>query len=448
MYHETSEVIDSLFYHPSHPPFLATRLIQRFGISNPSPGFIERVTTAYSTGVFGEVGSGKYGDLGALVAAILLDDESRQVVLDADPVSGHLREPLVKVIAFFRSMGLEFKLPLHMPTLLSTNSMIGQGSYESPSVFSFFLPEFAPSVSVVQSAGVVAPEAMILNGGNILDLLEGMYNTVKFGITDCVSPSFEGYRTRSPFSCASEEGDTSHSPARPTYWPSQIAAVDDILDELSLLLTSGRLGASSRAIIRPFVQAEFEAGDIAKSIRVAQELIIGSPEFHATNIARKQDTARELTGYETAPTGPYKALVVVMMLGGVDSFNLLVPMGQCQEGDQYAEYVEARGIKAMPVTNLTAIVDPGNQNCRQFGVNNDFNILAELYNDNQALFFANTGILSKHTTRHEDWMRDTSFQLFAHNTMVHEFYSKSVSKFLTFHACSNAHTNLLCLLSV
>ena len=49
------------------------RLIQRFGISNPSPRFIERVATAYSTGLYGQIGSGKYGDLGALAAAILLD---------------------------------------------------------------------------------------------------------------------------------------------------------------------------------------------------------------------------------------------------------------------------------------------------------------------------------------------------------------------------------------
>ena len=111
-YAELEEVLDHLFYYPSHPPFLATRIIQRFGISNPSPGFIERVATAYITGAYEQIGSGQYGDLGAMVAAILLDDESRAVVLDADQSHGHLREPLVKVLSFFRSMGLqcEFRL--------------------------------------------------------------------------------------------------------------------------------------------------------------------------------------------------------------------------------------------------------------------------------------------------------------------------------------------------
>ena len=103
---------------------------------------IERCATAYKLGSYqnDRFGSGSYGDLGALAAAILLDDETRQIVLDADPSHGHLREPLVKVISFFRGMGVEFKNPLHVPTLLDTEDVIGQGSYESPSVFSFFLP--------------------------------------------------------------------------------------------------------------------------------------------------------------------------------------------------------------------------------------------------------------------------------------------------------------------
>ena len=77
-------------------------MIQCFGISNPSPGLIERVATAYKTGSFGRFGSNEYGDLGAMIAAILFNKESRSVVLDADQTSGHIREPLIKVISFFR----------------------------------------------------------------------------------------------------------------------------------------------------------------------------------------------------------------------------------------------------------------------------------------------------------------------------------------------------------
>jgi len=230
MYHETNFVLESLFYHPTHPPFLAIRMIQRFGISNPSPAFIERVATSYTLGSYdnGRFGSGKYGDLGAMTAAILLDDETRQVVLDADPAHGHLREPLVKLLSFFRSMEIGFASPLHIPTLLGLESDIGQGSFESPSVFSFFLPEFAPNVGSVQSAGLVAPESMVLSGHNIMNLLDSTFSIVKFGITDCYKPSFEGWGVSQPFACADEEGDTSLSPAKPDYWPSSTTSVDHI----------------------------------------------------------------------------------------------------------------------------------------------------------------------------------------------------------------------------
>lgn len=131
--HETEEVLDSLFYYPSHPPFLAMRVIQRFGISNPSPGMIFRVSTAYSTGTYQGMGSGKYGDLGAMAAAILLDDEARKVVLDSDQAHGHLREPLIKVMSFFRSMGLSYQMPLQVENMAGTQEIFGQGAFESPS---------------------------------------------------------------------------------------------------------------------------------------------------------------------------------------------------------------------------------------------------------------------------------------------------------------------------
>lgn len=175
---------------------MAFHLIQRFGISNPSPGFIKRVATAFKMGSYdgGRFGSGEYGDLGALVAAILLDSETREVVLDADPATGHIREPLIKVISFFRSQGVNFKAPLHMPTLASLESKIGQGSFESPSVFSFFEPDFMPFTSSVQAAGLYAPEAMVLDSDNVLDLHEAMLSTIKFGISNCYKPSFEFLR--------------------------------------------------------------------------------------------------------------------------------------------------------------------------------------------------------------------------------------------------------------
>jgi hypothetical protein len=71
-FYETDAVLDHYFHHPNHPPFLATRIIQRFGISNPSPRFVKSVAEAYKSGSFlgaagRTFGSSGYGDLGAMV---------------------------------------------------------------------------------------------------------------------------------------------------------------------------------------------------------------------------------------------------------------------------------------------------------------------------------------------------------------------------------------------
>mmetsp|Transcript_598 Transcript_598/g.1174 ORF Transcript_598/g.1174 Transcript_598/m.1174 type:complete len:1161 (+) Transcript_598:1495-4977(+) len=296
-HYETEEVLDSLFY-PSHPPFMAVRVIQRFGISNPSPGFVERVATAYKTGSFKQSVSGKYGDLGAMVAAIILDDESRSPVLDADQSHGHLREPLIKVLSFFRSLGLHYETPFNVPTLMGMEENIGQGSFDNPSVFSFFLPEFTPT-GVVQSAGLIAPESQVLQGDNILFLLDAYFSTVKFGIAECHSmSSFGGWKHNYPFECPSTEGDSSLSPARLSYWPQSTASVDDIIDELDILLTSGRLQDRNRALIKSIVEPMM--GDESKAIRSIETLLLSTPEYHSTNLPRNQDTVRQITGYYKA----------------------------------------------------------------------------------------------------------------------------------------------------
>ena len=164
--YETEAVLDHYFYHKNTAPFLATRLIQRFGISNPSPRYTKVVAQAFVKGKYKKgdktFGSGSYGDLGAMVAAIVLDREARDVLLDEDPSSGSLREPLIKVISFLRSMEYENVPEFPALTMLGLQDLIGQEVNSIPNVFSFFLPEFA-APGKVADAQLTAPEAQ----GNI-----------------------------------------------------------------------------------------------------------------------------------------------------------------------------------------------------------------------------------------------------------------------------------------
>ena len=182
--YETEAGLDHYFYHRNIGPFLALRLIQRFGISNPSPRFVQTVAQAFKSGKF-EVadtedlpsfGNGEYGDLSATIAAIVLDRESRDVSLDFDPSYGSIREPIIKVISLLRSMDYTQTDGQYM-SLYNLDS-IGQQAHELPSVFSFFLPEYVPP-GLVAKASLVAPEAMILH--NSIGLLNGMISLMKFG---------------------------------------------------------------------------------------------------------------------------------------------------------------------------------------------------------------------------------------------------------------------------
>ena len=111
---------------------------------------IDVVATAFRDGYYllsggPAFGSRKYGDLGAMVAALLLDRETRSVILDADPSHGSLQEPFLRLVKTMRS--LEFQLEpddFFIPLRRDLFDLIGQAPHEMPTVFSFFLPEHQP----------------------------------------------------------------------------------------------------------------------------------------------------------------------------------------------------------------------------------------------------------------------------------------------------------------
>jgi len=417
MHYEVDALLDHLFYYKSHAPFLALRMIQRFGISNPSPGLMTRVTTAYTTGMYGNFGSGKYGDLAAFMACLLLDTESRSTVLDADPSHGQIREPMLKVTSYIRSMEGRYKIPLNWAKFYDMD--IGQDSYGTDSVFSFFLPENEPA-GIIGDSGLVSPEAGALSGSLISNLLEGLLALSKFGLTNCNKGIVSNYAYNG---CDTVEGNYGKSEGQLEFTPSNIQNIDTMLDEFSLLLTAGRLGAANRAIIKSVVNDVHQYGHYNKAVRIAQQLIAMTPEYHATNLVRRESVeARSMTGNEgNYDETDYKAVVYWLFKGGMDSFNLIVPLDHCENGkDMFAEYTRARNYVALSKDQLLNISAVGsNQVCDTFGINKNFPILHELYQANDALFIANMGVLTQPIDKHMDW-QSTLPILFAHNHMQKE----------------------------
>jgi len=409
--YEVDAMLDHLFYHDNTAPFIAKRLIQHFTTSNPDPSYVKAVVTAFRTGKYESIGSGQYGDLSAAIAAVLLEPDALSVVLDADPFHGSVREPLMKVISFLRSMEVELS-PNRKAFKLSTPFVrnIGQMAHSFPSVFSFFLPEYVPS-GRVGLARLTSPESMLSDMPKIVGMLNGLYSTIKYGVSPCNNGFGKG---KNLSNCV--EGDYSNAAAKLSFARPSVPA-EDVVEELDMLLTNGRLSAENKQILVNAYNSKLP--DEAAALRMVQQLIVSSPEFHTSNAVRPSGSPRSIPESPPPKGVPYKAIVYLMLAGGADSFNMLVPH-TCAQKDMYTEYADIRTTIAIPKRNLLPIdATSSNQVCEQFGINPHLPTVQKLYNEGDLLWFANAGVLTQPVDK-SNYRGKTRTQLFAHNRMQAE----------------------------
>ena len=148
---DLDQALDNVFNHPNVGPFVAIRLIQRLTTSNPSPGYVDRVAS-----VFNNNGQGVRGDMEAVVKAVLLDPEARpDMPMEID---GKMKEPLLRVTQLWRAYNAQSESG-RFP-LVAAYILFGQGPLQSPSVFNFFSPFYAPP-GEIRDSSLVAPELQI-----------------------------------------------------------------------------------------------------------------------------------------------------------------------------------------------------------------------------------------------------------------------------------------------
>jgi uncharacterized protein (DUF1800 family) len=147
---DLADALDNIFHHPNVGPFISRQLIQRLVTSNPSPAYVRRVTAK-----FDDDGTGRRGNLGAVVRAILLDPEARPT--QPGPATGKVKEPLLRVTQLWRAYDAKAANGRYR---LRANYEIGQMPLRSPSVFNYFRPDFSPPGELAQ-AGLAAPELQL-----------------------------------------------------------------------------------------------------------------------------------------------------------------------------------------------------------------------------------------------------------------------------------------------
>jgi uncharacterized protein (DUF1800 family) len=174
--------LDRLFNHPNTGPFFARQMIQRLVMSNPSPAYVSRVALAFANN-----GAGVRGDLKAVWTAILTDAEARAQPNAANTFSGKLREPILRFVQWWRTVGVSSTNGAYeIYDLSASDQALGQSPLRSPSVFNFFRPGYVPPNTALASANKLAPEFQLLNEtttAGYINFLQwvtrGGYNDVK-----------------------------------------------------------------------------------------------------------------------------------------------------------------------------------------------------------------------------------------------------------------------------
>ena len=205
----------------------------------------------------------------------------------------------------------------------------------------------------------------------------------------------------------------------------------EVVEELNVLLTGGRLSAHSQARIEAAFNETVDTQAVySAAMRVAQRLVVASPEFQLRGgnpmPAEPLPLPVPPRPHSSTARRPYKAIVYLFLHGGADSFNMLVPYDGCTGTDMYAQYATERGEIAIPKGSLLPVIAASisrnsSQVCTRFGLHPDTPALQRLYNDGDALFFANAGPLDEPVTKAEYDAKTKRLpsQLFAHNTQTH-----------------------------
>ncbi len=223
---DLEQTLDVLFNHPNTAPFICRLLIQRLVTSNPSPGYIHRVAS-----VFEDNGAGERGDLGAVVKAILLDFEARSDSLVNLSGYGKVHEPIIRFTRVLRSLGAQRSLE-GWPFAYEEN-YIAQGPLQAPSVFNFFLPDYAQSGEVAEGR-LVSPELQIISESTLISANNRLADLIEINGLFHWNPNQNILLDYPNFLSIYQTPDT---------------GPDDLLNYLDLYLCSGQMPAAMRTEI-------------------------------------------------------------------------------------------------------------------------------------------------------------------------------------------------------
>jgi uncharacterized protein (DUF1800 family) len=272
---DINSALDNLFYHNNAAPFLSKHLIMRLIKSNPTPEYISRVSA-----VFNSNEDGVRGDLGAVVKAILLDEEARDCEWISHPTSGKMREPMIRYIQLLKSFDA-YNASGKMWSVGWIPNELGQHPMTPPSVFNFFLPSYAPSGPIADSS-LVAPEFEMLNSTLAIEYINLVFEMVlgEFYMESLTlaSPEDVGY----PWWDMGLDNPEDHIDLD---LDDEILIaslnVTKLIERLDILMTGGTMSSETKTTIVSIIDVDYiEPGD---KLKIAMYLVLISPDYIIQN---------------------------------------------------------------------------------------------------------------------------------------------------------------------
>jgi len=165
---DLDQALDTIFNHPNVGKFIGRELIQRLVTSNPSPGYLYRVASAFENN-----GQGVRGDMKAVIRAILLDYDARGARKTGQG-AGKLKEPALRLTSLYRALNAA---PTDGVYDFWLSDEFGQTPLWSPTVFNFFSPDYT-APGAIAAAGLVSPEFQITTETTVVEQANTVYAAV------------------------------------------------------------------------------------------------------------------------------------------------------------------------------------------------------------------------------------------------------------------------------
>ena len=269
---DLKSALDALHNHPNVGPFLARHLIQRLVTSNPSPDYVRRVASTFNNN-----GAGVRGDMAAVVRAVLLDPEARDMTLAAGDNYGKVKEPMLRLTQVWRAFAAEGQAVATAagPTTRALLRNRGAGPemaqtvMSSPSVFNFYRPNYQPPGDF-RRLGLVAPELQILNEATAMSTYNHWHGRLF---------QMDKDDTSIPATVNSATFYTARFRLNLTAEKNLAVAPGALADRLNLLLMAGRMTPAMKAILMESAYATSMNDGGGDRVEDMVFLIASSPQF-------------------------------------------------------------------------------------------------------------------------------------------------------------------------